>query len=598
MAVTQKSYVDSQPAVKKARETLSKAQAALNQAKLALSNTPSNLKDLVKSNTAAVDAAQKAFDKAKFAVTGAELDAKNYYTKNKASIEAEASKGKTDEEKLATLKETRDRAAAAGAPTAGYEGPIKDLESKIAAAKKKTTGTETGKSTASAEAPAKLRDYAAEITTAGRAVAEMKDADRLALSTALSGAGYSVTPSGNYSDALISAYTQALADNQIRSTNFNKEIPLQEFLTLRKSENVGAGVGGAGGPSTTIDRYPTITNEQDARITINKYFQDKLGRDATDSEFKAAYKEVVKQQKAKPTTRKTVRDAAGNVTYTTTGGTNTEDILNQFVASKSKLQEELSAYEASDAATAKRQQDRKAYEKLAAAAAGDPAKMAALANTAYGKDLAYVRRKVEEQNITAGGALTPEEMDAIAKEAVDQAQDSNIYQLKSFIDSKLKFGAGKEGVYKGAAGENVDALTKVAAANGVDLQKAFGSNLPDWLNAINKGESIETYKKIIRDVAKIGMPEKVAKLIDQGIDLSAIYAPYRNIMANTLEINPATIDMNDSTLRSAITAEKEVPLYEFERALRNDNRWQYTNQAKEEVSNATRQILRDFGFMG
>ena len=57
MAVTQKSYVDSQPAVKKARETLSKAQAALNQAKIALSNTPENLKDLIKSNTAAVKAA-------------------------------------------------------------------------------------------------------------------------------------------------------------------------------------------------------------------------------------------------------------------------------------------------------------------------------------------------------------------------------------------------------------------------------------------------------------------------------------------------------------------------------------------------------------
>lgn len=450
------------------------------------------------------------------------------------------------------------------------------------------------------EKPVEFRDYAAEITTAGQAIAEMskKPGALLALSTSLANAGYKVTPSDNYSDTLISAYIQAIADNQIRSRNFNKEISFEEFIKLRKDEGLGVGVSGAGAPSTTIDRYPTITNEQDARITINKYFQDKLGRDATDSEFKAAYKEVVKQQKAKPTTRKTVRDAAGNVTYTTTGGTNTEDILNQFVASKPKLQEEVSTYEASDTATAKRQQDRKAYEKLAAAAAGDPAKMAALANTAYGKDLAYVRRQVEAQNITAGGTLTPEEMDAIAKEAVDQAQDSNIYQLKSFIDSKLKFGAGKEGVYKGTAGENVDALTKVAAANGVDLQKAFGSNLPDWLNAINKGESIETYKKIIRDVAKIGMPEKVAKLIDQGIDLSAIYAPYKNIMANTLEIPSTTIDMNDPTLRSAITAEKEVPLYEFERALRNDNRWQYTNKAKEEVSNATRQILRDFGFMG
>ena len=94
------------------------------------------------------------------------------------------------------------------------------------------------------------------------------------------------------------------------------------------------------------------------------------------------------------------------------------------------------------------------------------------------------------------------------------------------------------------------------------------------------------------------MPEKVAKLIDQGVDLSTIYSPYKNIMASTLEINPQTISLDDPTLRSAITADAEIPIYEFERQLRNDNRWQYTNQAKEEVSNATRQILRDFGFMG
>jgi hypothetical protein len=69
-------------------------------------------------------------------------------------------------------------------------------------------------------------------------------------------------------------------------------------------------------------------------------------------------------------------------------------------------------------------------------------------------------------------------------------------------------------------------------------------------------------------------------------------------MANTLEINPETIDMNDPTLRTAITADAEVPLYQFERQLRQDNRWQYTNQAKSEVANATQQILKDFGFMG
>ena len=39
-------------------------------------------------------------------------------------------------------------------------------------------------------------------------------------------------------------------------------------------------------------------------------------------------------------------------------------------------------------------------------------------------------------------------------------------------------------------------------------------------------------------------------------------------------------------------------LYDFKKALRQDNRWQYTGTAKEEVSDAALRVLRDFGFQG
>lgn len=438
-----------------------------------------------------------------------------------------------------------------------------------------------------------FRDYAAEITTAGKAIAKMTDAGRLAISTNLKNAGYNVKPSGAYSDALITAYIQAIADNQTRSQNFEREIPFEEFLQLRKNE----GGAGAGGPK--VELYPTITNEQDGRITINKYFQDKFGRDATDAEFKSAYADVVKQQKASPTKRVARKDAQGRTIYETTGGTNTEQILNDFVAKKPKLQSEADTYEASDANVLKREKEKELYDRELAKLGGDPEKIAALnVSTSYGRSIQSMQNKIARIALEAGAQFGAEELAKYAKEAIDTSLDKDTESLTAFINDKLKFGKGISGRYTGVAGTNVDALAKVANANGIDLEKAFGAQLPDWLANINKGESIETYKKIIRDVAKIGMPEKVAKLIDQGVDLSAIYAPYKNIMATTLEINPATIDMNDATLRSAITADKEVPIYEFERALRKDNRWQYTNQAREEVSNATRKILQDFGFMG
>jgi hypothetical protein len=70
-------------------------------------------------------------------------------------------------------------------------------------------------------------------------------------------------------------------------------------------------------------------------------------------------------------------------------------------------------------------------------------------------------------------------------------------------------------------------------------------------------------------------------------------------MANVLEIgDPNQIDLNDPVLRSAITEKGDMNLFDFKRQLRQDQRWQYTAQAREDVSTAAFQVLRDFGFQG
>jgi hypothetical protein len=48
----------------------------------------------------------------------------------------------------------------------------------------------------------------------------------------------------------------------------------------------------------------------------------------------------------------------------------------------------------------------------------------------------------------------------------------------------------------------------------------------------------------------------------------------------------------------AIGPDKEMSLYEYQRALRKDNRWQYTNQARGEAADVAKTVLKDFGFMG
>lgn len=154
---------------------------------------------------------------------------------------------------------------------------------------------------------------------------------------------------------------------------------------------------------------------------------------------------------------------------------------------------------------------------------------------------------------------------------------------------------------KGAAGQAATALDKLrntARLNGFNLEKDFGNQIDSWLQRISRGESVDDFNRIIRTQAKLGLPEKVGTLLDEGLDLANIYAPYRNRMANLLEVSPDSISLDDPVLRMAYGPEKEMSIYDFQRQVRKDPRWQYTDNARQEVSTAALGVLRDFGFQG
>lgn len=140
-----------------------------------------------------------------------------------------------------------------------------------------------------------------------------------------------------------------------------------------------------------------------------------------------------------------------------------------------------------------------------------------------------------------------------------------------------------------------DALKTVADNNGITLSP---DQLDTYKARIQAGEGLDIVKNDIRNLAAIGQPESIKKMIQSGTDLATIYDPYRRVMGSVLEINPYTILLDDPTLRTAIGPDKEMSLYEYQRSLRKDPRWEYTNQARSEAANAITTVLKDFGFMG
>jgi hypothetical protein len=140
-----------------------------------------------------------------------------------------------------------------------------------------------------------------------------------------------------------------------------------------------------------------------------------------------------------------------------------------------------------------------------------------------------------------------------------------------------------------------NSVQAIARANGVNLG---ADQLAEWTTAIENGTDPEVIKTRIRTIAGYGMPDNIKQMLADGTDLATIYDPYRRTMASVLEINPEDINLNDSLLRSAIGSDKEMPLYEFQKQLKKDDRWQYTNNARQEVSKSALKILQDFGLQG
>jgi hypothetical protein len=142
---------------------------------------------------------------------------------------------------------------------------------------------------------------------------------------------------------------------------------------------------------------------------------------------------------------------------------------------------------------------------------------------------------------------------------------------------------------------NKQSVLKLMRANGLPANQDQVNN---FATAIQNGTSLDTIGKQIRQIAGAGLPDNVKNLLAQGIDLDTVYSPYKSTMASTLELNPNDIQLNDPTLRLALGPDKEMSIYDFQKLLKKDARWQYTTNAKEEISQSVQKVLQDFGFKG
>lgn len=116
-------------------------------------------------------------------------------------------------------------------------------------------------------------------------------------------------------------------------------------------------------------------------------------------------------------------------------------------------------------------------------------------------------------------------------------------------------------------------------------------------------QSIDAYQQDLKQWAKSAFPP-LSKAIDSGSTVKDLAMPYVNSMSQLLEVDPGTLNVYTPAIRKAMQGvqvpganDKEaMPLWQFEDQVRQDPRWQYTQNAKDTMSTALLKIGAAFGF--
>lgn len=216
----------------------------------------------------------------------------------------------------------------------------------------------------------------------------------------------------------------------------------------------------------------------------------------------------------------------------------------------------------------------------------------------FNRSLELKRDYVKNLAMQYGVTLSDQTISNIALAArLDQLNESEIQaRITPYLESAI---SANENLF-GRAAEAERDIVQWSRANGLTLT---GQSIARYVSSIARGEqTVDNVKEDLRRMYLAGAYPAWADRIDSGYDISDIAAPYKEKMAALLEIDDGSIDMNDSLLQKGLQGvgpdgrPSVVPLYEFERMVRNDPRWQKTDNAYKTYSEVADSVLSMFGF--
>lgn len=217
------------------------------------------------------------------------------------------------------------------------------------------------------------------------------------------------------------------------------------------------------------------------------------------------------------------------------------------------------------------------------------------------------RLAVKEAATAVGSKVSPERMKALEQKFIyegwgKRANGQALLQQALSEDIGMQDTPGGGGMsLRGSSGDIAGALRQQATANGLSYSDGWYTSAA---RSVASGLTTENdWQRDIQEQAASMWPVFSEK-IRAGVSARDLASPYVNLMAQTFELDPESISLNDPYVRQALGGFDDngnpVPtnLWDFQLKLREDPRWATTKKAQDETSSVANTVLQMFGIRG
>jgi hypothetical protein len=219
--------------------------------------------------------------------------------------------------------------------------------------------------------------------------------------------------------------------------------------------------------------------------------------------------------------------------------------------------------------------------------ATDPATWAA--------NLAASKIQVQQLAAEMGAIIPPNKLSMIAEQALSLNMDEG--HLRNVLGGYINFTSNK--TLNGEAGQYENSIKQYAYTQGVSLDDQTIKNQAALIGRRLATE--QDFKNQIMQQAISAYPAYKAQL-EGGQTMMDVANPYIQVMAQTLEMNPKSISLQDPMIKQALNGVNAdgkptgMDQTTFLSRLKSDPRWNATQAAQNQVMNVGRTVLQQMGF--